>query len=616
MKVSLEPSNGKGTMRHDPTSSLAAETLAHIFTITVQTPKLSQEICRLSLVLSSVCHRWRTVALSTPALWSNILIGSPSLGLPLLNHIQLWLQRSHAHPLRIYIDARDPDWDWDESAHCFNDKEMEQILSLICPHFSRWESLDVLADTWSPIHTFLCRTSKFATSALRRLSLSRCNAYLASTGQHFTPEALKQPIGLLIGGAPRLEELSLVGVHVEWSRLRLSNLTELELKYHAQDVTPSIQELAHMLNASANLERLTILGWGTRSCTVDDKSEGISEELSRASRFGGCEGVVHLPKLSVLTFGWLDASHACMVLSLFSLPSLLTLTLENVGASLDHDVFHDDSPILEFAAGTAPSDKDRRRGGIAFYRTENLALRSLRTTGGSNLYLRFLSAFRNVTQLELHSPENELLSALSTPSVPLEQFCAEQEDCTLTSLPALPCQALSQVSFSDVDSFLVQRFLENRLRFQEPISILITTSDTDDDAEDCSLEQHGENTAASAHAYMPLVKESEEFYLGSTAHTSYIDALEAVNGLKNEGEFDDSVPKSNGEHLRVSSDGIKFEKHPNIASMEQAISTVAATFNPQDAASVFALRPSMPRETDCAQASLLPTAETAERFGA
>ncbi|KAK7036423.1 hypothetical protein VNI00_011620 [Paramarasmius palmivorus] len=53
--------------------------------------------------ISSVCHLWRDIALSTPSLWSGIGIYVPGCNEQTLDHVQLLLDRSRIHPLRIWI---------------------------------------------------------------------------------------------------------------------------------------------------------------------------------------------------------------------------------------------------------------------------------------------------------------------------------------------------------------------------------------------------------------------------------------------------------------------------------------------------------------------------------
>ncbi len=112
----------------------------------------------------------------------------------------------------------------------------EPIMRLFLVHVMRWRQFDLLADTWSPIFTFLWYTRHVkAAPALETLALSRCNLYLAAQGNRFHPVPLRQPLPFF-GGVflPSLRSVSLIGVHIDWEQPSLRNLSELQLKFHAR----------------------------------------------------------------------------------------------------------------------------------------------------------------------------------------------------------------------------------------------------------------------------------------------------------------------------------------------------------------------------------------------
>ncbi|KAF8806985.1 hypothetical protein BYT27DRAFT_7338928 [Phlegmacium glaucopus] len=55
-------------------------------------------------ILGQVCSWWRSVALSTQALWANIFILEPKR--PQISRTRMWLERAGAHPLNIAIEER------------------------------------------------------------------------------------------------------------------------------------------------------------------------------------------------------------------------------------------------------------------------------------------------------------------------------------------------------------------------------------------------------------------------------------------------------------------------------------------------------------------------------
>ncbi|KAI9461125.1 hypothetical protein HD554DRAFT_1531774 [Boletus coccyginus] len=212
-----------------------------------------------SISLSHVCGRWRQITLSMPCLWSFI-----SLSLPLskgqLMRMRACLIRSRHHPLDIYMDFRDPAWDWDETSHIFGSKAMDSlVMHFLVPQASRWRSIELLTDTWAPIFTFLsCTAAIDSAPLLQTIRLARCNEYFVVQGEVFLPTDLAVPVAWFGGGTAlcHLRHVSLSGVHVDWTRSGLTGLRELELRYHAQDVMPTLSEFQSILRANAALKRL------------------------------------------------------------------------------------------------------------------------------------------------------------------------------------------------------------------------------------------------------------------------------------------------------------------------------------------------------------------------
>ncbi|KAJ7235720.1 hypothetical protein B0H12DRAFT_1191220 [Mycena haematopus] len=302
--------------------------------------------------ISHICHHWRQVALETGSLWTNIVLTFPTSN-EQLTRILTWLSRSKTHSLNISLDFRDPEWDWEgEETHGFRWADMEAVLRLLLPTAARWRAVELFTDTWAPIFAFLLHTRSIGTSLnrLETLHLARCNAYFARKGQVFEPAALGQHLPLF-GGADatpaRLREVTLTGVHIDWSAPPLANLTKLELKYQAADVMPTIAHFTQILAASPNLEVLSIVGRGPQF--VDEGS----------TKADGRERIT-LERVTKFTFGFVDVSCAVQLLSLFDLPALCELSLEDVSASLRHQPPDDASVLLEWLAGAVDDIDDSR----------------------------------------------------------------------------------------------------------------------------------------------------------------------------------------------------------------------------------------------------------------
>lgn len=73
-------------------------------------------------VFAAVNSHWREVALGTPQLWSRICVTIGDLarsGDGRFPRLSRYVSRSGRCPLDVYVDARDPEWDFSENEYVF-----------------------------------------------------------------------------------------------------------------------------------------------------------------------------------------------------------------------------------------------------------------------------------------------------------------------------------------------------------------------------------------------------------------------------------------------------------------------------------------------------------------
>ncbi|KAF9065360.1 hypothetical protein BDP27DRAFT_62398 [Rhodocollybia butyracea] len=369
---------------------LPSETLSYIFLHVVH------EYDESPLTISHICSRWRKVSISTGALWTSIKLSLPYSSSQLA-YLQTWLSRSKSYPLDILLDFRDEDWNWEEDDHAFTPEISEEIISVLRPHSKRWRHVELFTDTWAPIYTFLDLTRNITDlPILKSVALSRCNAYFARKGELFKPTRFREPISLF-GGAclPSLRELSLVGVHVNWQTSSLRNLVELEFKFHAYDVMPTLPQFINILTGCPELERLSIVGWGPKLDVASSTHQPVPH-------------IISMPKLLRLCFGFVDVDYAVLVLSLFHLPALCELELEDVASIVDPMGPSDASALLELlGCSTVPSTDSCC---YPLHQVECLELRSLRSS--ETVFANFLRRFVTLEKINLSDADSALLSAL------------------------------------------------------------------------------------------------------------------------------------------------------------------------------------------------------------
>ncbi|KAL0949122.1 hypothetical protein HGRIS_009206 [Hohenbuehelia grisea] len=427
-----------------PIQRLPDELLSYVFLFAMNDSDAITEAAVTPITISHVGTRWRRVALSTSKLWTSINLALPYTPAQ-VSRMRAWLLRSRSCPLDILLDFRDPDWSWDEDAHIFTSQQMQGTMAYLLPHVTRWRSFDLLCDTWHPIFTFLS-LSQHVDSApfLRRIALSRCNAYFALKGQAFAPAALKQPVPLL-GKLPpgSLCSISLAGVHVDWSSTALRGLTELELKYHASEVMPSLKEFAGILTACPQLRGLSIIGWGPRFDVND--FDGVTEDDASA-------GPSTAPLLHLLRFamGFLDITYAIQLLRSLAMPCLEDLALEDVSRSLNPEEAQDATPLLEWLAAPLPSTSTPESP-LQLSHVSSLHLNGISASKAS--FAVFADRLRSLRALHITNVDDDMIAALNpSPTISALDYhprcpLLAEVTCDAENIHALSAVVLSRKDF-------------------------------------------------------------------------------------------------------------------------------------------------------------------------
>ncbi|KAL0578712.1 hypothetical protein V5O48_003268 [Marasmius crinis-equi] len=141
-----------------PISVLPNEILLEIFTrgIEIETqgfpihPVLIHSPTRFAMNVSSVCRSWRALAVSTPSLWTTVVVTSKQ-------RAQLFLERSLDLPISLHIYSTFLD------AH--------EVVTIIAPHFSRSHSLAVKVITPKQASTYTEAFFSFAIPHLEDLTV-------------------------------------------------------------------------------------------------------------------------------------------------------------------------------------------------------------------------------------------------------------------------------------------------------------------------------------------------------------------------------------------------------------------------------------------------------------
>ncbi|KAH7923319.1 hypothetical protein BV22DRAFT_1130759 [Leucogyrophana mollusca] len=221
------------------------------------------------IVVSSVCTRWRSIALATHSLWACLKISCRES--PPFDRVETWISRTGAVPLDIDIDC-DPSspelmFLEDEEPIPISSQDLTDLLDILLPHLHRWRSfkLSVLHyEDMLPALTVLTNPLLRPAAQLKTFQLGMQHIYSDyNTWEIMSPDLFRHNI--LAGGAPRLQNIHLVGVHMNWAQswfTSCTNLVELDLRSHATSVRPSWSEFAQVLRGSPALQTMKLFRSG------------------------------------------------------------------------------------------------------------------------------------------------------------------------------------------------------------------------------------------------------------------------------------------------------------------------------------------------------------------
>ncbi|PFH46904.1 hypothetical protein AMATHDRAFT_68850 [Amanita thiersii Skay4041] len=371
------------------------------------------------LLLTKVCRRWEHVTVSNRSLWSNIIMVYPLTSTRAIETDVLLLKSQH-YPLDIYLDFRDPDWNREGSEEP-NDEVRQHLLAVLqklLRHVSRWRRLTVLTDTWFSMLAFLAsiHSSAKAAPTLQAINLSCCTGFFMGAAEAFYPQYLKHRIPLFAGmDLPQLRQVSLTGVFLDWERSRLTDLTELELKYQAGDVMPTLGDFDQILRGCPRLDKLSIVGWGFQTGKGEfGSAENASSNNKQCYTIPPHEPVT-LEHLTSFSLGLVNESHAMKLLSLLRLPALRDLYLEDVGSFSVFQIGHDSSSLLNHVSRLSsrrPCTSVANGSAAHFGQVRSLELRGV--WADQQTFENFFGCMTGLKSLSLRSTSNTALLALAS----------------------------------------------------------------------------------------------------------------------------------------------------------------------------------------------------------
>jgi hypothetical protein len=235
------------------------------------------------LLVSTVSRRWRTVALQTPRLWTNLNI---NISQQTTNLHVLYLRRSKICALNITFTQSNSRW-VDANRGLDPSIRFKWYLELLIPHVARWRKLAIRNAFVGSIST--------AFSALTDLHAPVLETLVAK----FTTDQGRQPVMEVFSrGAPRLSSMEL-GVYFRPPQGAPVKHLKLSLKLSHTEFTQILRPMSSLTHLSIDESMLM----GTNPSSIELPSV-ISLDIQLCHRFAvdvGNFGCLDFPAVEMLT---------------------------------------------------------------------------------------------------------------------------------------------------------------------------------------------------------------------------------------------------------------------------------------------------------------------------
>ncbi|KAK7037781.1 hypothetical protein VNI00_010742 [Paramarasmius palmivorus] len=280
-----------------------------------------------------VCHRWREVAVHTPALWTSLLVARPKC----LDPEKLLDLKDFQKPMDWVAKAikRSQDLPLDVTIDCSTIAPVPAIKQLI-PESHRWRSLSIIVPCIQSLPLVLSSLRDVDAPILENLEIT-------ANKLHTDRDLILEDLPPFLNSTPKLTHVRLNRAHLQWDAKPLHQLTTLELRFI---VWPDYHEFRHLLLHSPTLENLVLHFDDNAFMSLDRQGRApipipCLRSLELRFFYEGSQNVVPLiqlfsiPTLESLILKDFSCADWCRVLPYFrsyaaSYPALRALTLSNI----------------------------------------------------------------------------------------------------------------------------------------------------------------------------------------------------------------------------------------------------------------------------------------------
>jgi hypothetical protein len=312
-----------------PFNKLPVEIVVNIFRYAAWSTTNSPEGILLRFRLTWVCRRWRHIVIHDQTLWNTIWFKDVKLG---YQRSKLYFERAGTAPLDLRIE--DDDKSRLIPGQSMSGDDMNRILDILMTKSNQIRLLIVVVELWPPILVLLDRFHRSSRSLqqLERIEIHRTGRPYLWDGPGYPLCDYQHALSLCNGQTQRINFICLNGIHLDWDRSCLTNLTNLDLRRMPPDSGPSLERFRYMLESSPNLRKLSLDGAGP---TVPTDSAAHSYPP------------VFLPRLETFILGDFLVTYAIYYAGIIHAPNVREITLLNL-------VGEDHTQLLKVLTGKFP----------------------------------------------------------------------------------------------------------------------------------------------------------------------------------------------------------------------------------------------------------------------
>jgi hypothetical protein len=299
-----------------PFNDLSLDIVVNIFRFAVWSTANSESHL-LRFRLTWVCRRWRHIAVHDQTLWNTIWFKDVKLG---YQRSKLYFERAGTETLDLRIE--DDDTSRLIPGQPMSGNDMTHVLDILITKSNQIRMLIVVVELWPPILVLLHRLHRSSRSLqqLEHIEIHRTGRPYRWDGPGYQLSDYQHALSLCNGRTHHINYICLNGIHLDWDKSCLANLTNLDLRRMPPELGPSLERFRYMLEGSPNLEKLTLDGAGP-----------IAPMRSAAHSYPP----VFLPRLESLVLGDFLVTYAIFCAGIIHAPNVRDVTLINLGGQ-DH----------------------------------------------------------------------------------------------------------------------------------------------------------------------------------------------------------------------------------------------------------------------------------------